>query len=118
MAKTIVIATQGQGDKRAIAAALQSKCPHIRMVVSARKLEALKTQLVADGMDEKSLSRIEGPAGIDINARTPQEIALSALAEIVRLRRSNPEESDELVESSTRTENLVHVTSDKGGCCG
>ena len=116
----IVIATQGKGDKQAIASALQSNCPHIRMVVSARKLEALKAQLQADGMDDESLARIDGPAGIDINARSPQEIALSVLAEVVKIRRSTSaslEKSQAHVRHTDENEKPVASPSDTGSCC-
>ena len=43
---------------------------------------------MADGYSDTDLNRLTGPAGIDIGAVTPQEIALSILAEIVQLRRA------------------------------
>jgi len=126
-ANFIVIATQGKGDKRAISAALQSTCLHIRMVVSGRKLEALKSQLRADGVSGDSLARINGPAGIDINARLPQEIALSVLAEIIQLRRTIQPQSvgaSEVASESKGSSKLkanskpVNAPPSNGGCCG
>lgn len=114
----IVVATQGKGDKQAIAAALQSICPHILMVVSARKLEALKERLHQDGIDESALARLKGPAGIHINAQLPEEIALSVLAEIIQLRRSTitkPEQTTMLVGNTVSS---IATGSGKGGCCG
>ena len=119
-ANFIVITTQGKGDKKAINAALQSTCPHIRMVVSARKLAALKLQLIEEGVSESSIARVEGPAGIDINAQLPQEIALSVLAEIVKIRRTHQtgaSEMSEFIADSPPNAKLKDFESSGGGCC-
>lgn len=50
-------------------------------------MAALREKLTADGMDAGLLDRVKGPAGLDLGAITPDEIALSVLAEITRLRR-------------------------------
>ena len=116
----VVIATQGKGDRKAIAAALRSRCPHIRMVVSARKLEALKFQLHAGGEEESVLDRLCGPAGIDINAQLPQEIALSVLAEIVKLRRADQAVTNDVtgvVSEATVSVKPADVRPGAEGCC-
>lgn len=84
----IVIATQGKGDEAALRAALSSSADHIAFVGSRRKFATLAERLRADGIDDASLSRVKAPAGLDIHAITPEEIALSILAEITVLRRS------------------------------
>lgn len=125
-ANFIVIATQGKGDKQAIAAALQTECPHILMVVSARKLEALKERLHQDGYGKPVLARLDGPAGIDINAQQPEEIALSVLAAIIKLRRAAHTISEHAAEpthktavaATTNIEKTSANVDNKGGCCG
>jgi len=128
----IVIATQGKGDKKAIACALASDCSKVRMVVSRRKLQALKNQLIEDGMCGSELERLTGPAGIDIGAQLPTEIALSVLAEIIQHRRSFSAELSQvsrdtatIATSGTASDNTSNETnnsqsgaSTKGGCCG
>lgn len=47
----------------------------------------LKEKLEAQPVDQAALARVKGPAGLDIGAVTPHEIALSILAELVQLRR-------------------------------
>ena len=84
----IVVATQGAGDMQALEWALSLESRHVGFVGSARKIEHLQNKLIAYGLDETRVLAIMSPAGIDINAVTPQEIALSIIAEIVRLRRS------------------------------
>ena len=84
----IVVATQGSNDMKALEWALAIESRHIGFVGSARKIEHLQNKLIALGLDETRVRTIKSPAGIDINAVTPQEIALSIIADIVRLRRS------------------------------
>ena len=83
----IVIATQGRGDEVALAAALATPAQHVAFVGSRRKAEALRRSLLAKGMDPSRLAALRSPAGLNIGAVTPEEIALSILAEIVELRR-------------------------------
>jgi len=83
----IVIATQGRGDEAALAAALAAPARHVAFVGSHRKAAALRRSLAAKGIDQSRLAALRSPAGLDIGAVTPEEIALSILAEIVELRR-------------------------------
>jgi xanthine dehydrogenase accessory factor len=83
----IVIATQGKGDEAALSAALAAPARHVAFVGSHRKAETLRAALAAKGTDRERLSTLHSPAGLDIGAVTPEEIALSILAEIVEVRR-------------------------------
>jgi xanthine dehydrogenase accessory factor len=83
----IVVATQGKGDEAALAAALSAPARHVAFVGSHRKAAALRASLAAKGVDAERLSALNSPAGLDIGAVTPEEIALSILAEIVQVRR-------------------------------
>ena len=83
----VVVATQGRGDAEALKAALAACATYTAFVGSVRKVAALKAALLAEGHDAAQLDRLRGPAGLDIGAVTPEEIALSILAEIVRERR-------------------------------
>ena len=85
----IIIATQGQGDLAALERALLAKPDHIAFVGSQRKYGTLSEKLIAKGIDEADVNAVKAPAGLDIGAVTPEEIALSILAELVRVRRSN-----------------------------
>ena len=84
----VVIATQGAGDLKALSAAIGVHARHIGFVGSQRKMAHLKAKLHDQSFDEAALARIKGPAGLDIGAVTPHEIALSILAELVQLRRA------------------------------
>ncbi|WP_299667932.1 XdhC family protein [uncultured Ruegeria sp.] len=89
----VVIATQGQGDLSALRAALSVKAVHACFVGSTRKFAALSEKLVGEGADPTGVAQIKAPAGLDIHAVTPEEIALSILAELVRFRRAPVAES-------------------------
>lgn len=84
----VVVATQGQGDSAALRGALASGARYIAFVGSRRKYAALADRLVGDGVSRAALERVVAPAGLDIQAITPEEIALSILAQITQVRRS------------------------------
>jgi len=79
-----VIATQGKGDERAIKAALASGVDYLTMVTSRTKAESLFAGLEKHGLSGEALAKIKVPAGLDIKAVTPGEIAVSVLAEIIQ----------------------------------
>ena len=83
----IVVSTQGRGDEAALQAALTVEAEYVAFVGSRRKAAALKQVLSARGIDPARLAKLKAPAGLDLGAITPEEIALSILAEIVALRR-------------------------------
>ncbi len=84
----IVICTQGKRDREALAAALATGADYVAFVGSGKKSATLKEQLSAQGMAPSHLARLRSPAGLDIGAVGPEEIALSVLAEIVQFRRA------------------------------
>jgi xanthine dehydrogenase accessory factor len=86
----VVVATQGQGDKDALKAAVANDCRYISFVGSTLKFDTIATKLVSENPKlESMLNKVRAPAGLDINAITPDEIALSIFAEITQLRRAN-----------------------------
>jgi xanthine dehydrogenase accessory factor len=89
----IVVATQGKGDEAGLRAAMASGAGHIAFVGSRRKFATLAARLAAEGVPSEALERVRAPAGLDIRAITPEEIALSILAEIVLIRRGGPREA-------------------------
>lgn len=85
--RAIVVATQGQGDLDALTQALASGADHVSFVGSQKKFASLATKLIAAGVDEARVGAVSAPAGLNIGAVTPEEIALSILAELIQLRR-------------------------------
>ncbi|NRB35005.1 MAG: XdhC family protein [Rhodobacteraceae bacterium] len=85
----VVVAAQGQGDLKALRAAVDSPARRISMVASRRKAAALMEKLIAQGVPEPAVRRLKSPAGLDLKAVDPHEIALSVLAEIVKWRNTD-----------------------------
>jgi len=83
----IVVSTQGKGDEAALRAALAAEAGYRAFVGSRRKMAALRDKLIAEGADEAAIDRVKAPAGLDLGAITPEEIAMSILAEITLERR-------------------------------
>jgi xanthine dehydrogenase accessory factor len=83
----VVIATQGKGDEAALLAVLAIGAEYKAFVGSRRKMASLREKLVGKGANPEAFDAIKAPAGVDIGAISPEEIALSILAEITARRR-------------------------------
>lgn len=83
----IVIATHGQYDENILEQVLGSSAIYIGLVSSSRRAAACRDYLRTAGMSEQHIARLKAPAGLDIGAFTPAEIAASILAELVQVRR-------------------------------
>lgn len=118
-----VIATQGQGDKNALESAMRSDTPYIAMIASCKKGEALRKYLNERKIDRARIDGLICPAGIEIGAETPEEVALAVLASLVLHRKSRATMQclsiDEKVEHKPTPDDSAKVAS--GGvesCCG
>ncbi len=84
----IIIATRGhRDDMRVLRRAVQTEARYIGMIGSNRKAIAIFRELTAEGIKPELFDRVYSPVGLDIGAITPEEIAVSILAEIIALRR-------------------------------
>jgi xanthine dehydrogenase accessory factor len=86
-ARYVIVSTQGRDDEVALLAALSIEADYVAFVGSRRKTAALKTVLLAKGAKVEHLEKLKAPAGLDVGAITPDEIAVSIVAEIVAMRR-------------------------------
>ena len=120
----IVVATQGKRDREALEAALCCGAPYVAFIGSRKKAAELKAQLAARGIAAERLAGLRAPAGLDIGAVTPEEIALSVLAEIVQERRKAAPvglvetpiaDAQDLEDGSVETRVVPPAAS---GCCG
>ena len=91
----VVVATQGQGDLDALKAALDAKTRYVAFVGSRRKYASLAEKLAAAGFDQSAIDAVRAPAGLDLGAVTPEEIALSILAQLVQDRRALVKQTDD-----------------------
>ncbi|MCH7496953.1 MAG: XdhC family protein [Candidatus Marinimicrobia bacterium] len=83
-----VVATQGHGDEQALAAAIKAQVGYLTMITSRKKSESLFAGLEKRGIPAAALGKVKVPAGLDIKAVTPGEIAVSVLAEIIQVTRA------------------------------
>jgi xanthine dehydrogenase accessory factor len=86
-ARFVVVATQGRGDEAALQAALAVETDYVAFVGSRKKADVLKAKLAERGVAPDRLAKLKAPAGLDLGAITPDEIAVSILAEIIAVRR-------------------------------
>ena len=105
---SIVVATHGQYDEDALEHALRSPAAYIGMVASHRRADDCRGYLRTSGITEQQLARLRAPAGLDIGAVTPEEIASSILAELVQVRRQHRAVSEK--QPSVVEEALVHMS--------
>ncbi len=96
----VIIATQGKDDEAALRATALAAPRFAAFVGSRRKFQTLADRLVAAGMDRLAVNRIKSPAGLDIGAILPNEIALSILSEVVLTRRGLQRSGGEAVETT------------------
>ena len=83
----LVVAAHGRDERAILRAALEARVPYVGLVASRKRGAAVLDALRSEGVSQESLERVDTPAGLDIGARTPAEIALSILASIVEVRR-------------------------------
>jgi len=83
----VVIATQHKGDHESMKRALNSGAAYIALIASRKRSGLVLDYLREEGYGEQDIARVMAPCGLDLGARTPEEIALCVVSEIVLLRR-------------------------------
>ena len=84
----VVVATHGDHDELAVEQALAAGATYVGLVASPKRSKSIRDFLKAKEFSDEDLAPVDAPAGLDIQARLPEEIALSILARIVQLRRN------------------------------
>jgi xanthine dehydrogenase accessory factor len=84
----IVVSTQGECDEEALEQALKTNASYVTFVASKAKAAKVLQSLTQRGISAERLNHVRAPAGLNIHAVSPEEIAVSILAEIVQLSRS------------------------------
>ena len=85
----VVVMTRGHAhDRDVLKASLKCKAGYLGMIGSRRKREQVYADLMREGVAEEELARVHSPIGLPILAETPEEIAVSILAEIIQWRRT------------------------------
>ena len=85
----VVVASRGQYDEEAIEQALVAEAAYVSLVANRGRAEEIKRALLARGLSQEKAARLRAPAGLEIGAEGPEEIALSVMAEIVAAMRNS-----------------------------
>jgi len=84
----VVVSTQGEQDEEALEQASLTSVSYISFVASEVKAQKVLDFLVEKGVPRDRLARVRAPAGLHLGGMSPEEIALSILAEIVQVRKT------------------------------
>jgi xanthine dehydrogenase accessory factor len=84
----LIVAAHGKGELEALRAGVEAGLPYVGLVASPKRGAALLEELREAGVPDEQLALIECPAGIDINAKQPPEVALSIIARLIERRYS------------------------------
>ena len=82
----LVVAAHGRDELHTLRAGLDAGVPYVGLVASPKRGTGVLAELRGDGVSDEQLARIDVPAGLDIGARGPAEIALSILGSIIATR--------------------------------
>ena len=91
----VLIATMGDEDLEVLQKVLVAEPAYVGVIASRKRFEHVRETLIACRVPRAALERVHAPAGLDLGARTPEEIALSVMAQIVQERRKKPGEQKE-----------------------
>ena len=83
----VVILTRHKDDIPALKSSLKTNAGYIGMIASRRRAALVFDQLLKEGFSKEQVGRVYSPVGLDIGAETPEEIAVSILGEMIKLRR-------------------------------
>lgn len=111
----VVVSTQGEGDEEALEQALKSAAKYVAFVASKKKAGKVFEFLRGKGIEQSRIDQVHAPAGLSISAASPEEIAVSILAEIIQVRRSQPQ--SEVAKKSSLLLNVLN-TEAKDPICG
>ncbi len=84
---SVVICTRHQGDEEALKAVINSRARYIGMIGSRNRVKLVFREMIRQGYPEGKLLRIHAPIGLEIGAETPEEIAVSIMAEVIMNKR-------------------------------
>lgn len=105
----IVVCTQGDNDETALEYALKSGVEYVAFIASRKKANAIFHNLRQMGLTFDDLKRIKTPAGLDINAKLPEEVAISILAEIITNLRKEADASKPQTSSPVATNDNLFI---------
>ena len=85
----IIIYTIGHVvDEQCLQFAINTKAKYIGMIGSRKKAKEVKERMVEKGISQQQIDRVHSPIGLAIGAETPEEIAISILSEVIKVKRA------------------------------
>jgi xanthine dehydrogenase accessory factor len=100
-AAAVIVASHGAGEEQVLVAALEAGVPYVALVASPKRGAIVRSELA---VASELAGQVHTPAGFDIGARTPTEIAISILAEMVAVHHAHPGSPADLPERATTRE--------------
>ncbi len=117
----VVVSTQGKRDEAGLKAALKIASPYTALVASAKKAKKLLERAAEMNMPQQVIDKVRYPAGLDIGANTPEEIAVALLAQLIQLKNTSHEDmyTPPQLENGNAKNNLESegTSEGSGGCC-
>jgi xanthine dehydrogenase accessory factor len=89
----IVVVTRHEYDEQALKAVINSQAAYIGMIGSKKRADIVFQALRGKGIAEGKIKSVHSPVGLNIEAETPEEIAVSIIAEIIKVRRGDTGDS-------------------------
>jgi len=83
----VLVGTMGDEDLEVLQKVLRAEPAYVGVIASRKRFDQVRETLIACGVPRAAVERVRAPAGLDIGARTPEEIALSVMAQIVQEKR-------------------------------
>jgi xanthine dehydrogenase accessory factor len=102
----VVVASHGNGEEAVLVAAVRSGVPYIGLVASRKRGAAVLASL---DLSDEEMALIHTPAGMDIGARTAEEVALSIIAEVIAQRKGDPRAMQAPTSIATAVDPVCHM---------
>lgn len=118
----VLVATMGDEDLEVLQKVLRDEPAYVGVIASRKRFGQVRETLIACGIPRAALERVKAPAGLDIGAKTPEEIALSVMAQMVQEKRrvapvreeKAPEAIDPICGMTVNIGRAKHVAEVKG----
>jgi xanthine dehydrogenase accessory factor len=114
-ATAVVVASHGQDEESVMRAAVRADVPYVALVASRKRGAAVLAEL---DLPADLAGRVRSPAGLDIGARRPGDVALSILAEIVQVRAAEPPVAEVASAPAMRQLKVVDLATALDPVCG
>jgi xanthine dehydrogenase accessory factor len=96
----VLVGTMGDEDLGALQKVLRGAPAYVGVIASRKRFDQVRETLIACGIPRAAVEKVHAPAGLDIGAGKPEEIALSVMAQIVQLKKQHKTVEEKPVEAT------------------